>query len=58
MSKKEYEFYMYEGNSIMIANHLPKLQKKGWELAGEVATKYGNNHGLPRMIIPLKREIK
>lgn len=56
----KYEFKMYEGNTIMIDRDVAKLQDEGWELAGQVATKYTDKDGLypTRMIIPLKRKIK
>lgn len=52
-----YQFYIFEGNSIMVDRDVAEMQEDGWELAGEVATKFGNNGGMPRMIVPLKRKI-
>jgi hypothetical protein len=52
-----YQFYIFEGNSIMVDRDVAKMQEDGWKLAGEVATKFGNNGGMPRMIVPLKRKI-
>ena len=52
-----YQFYIFEGNSIMVNRDVAKMQEDGWELAGEVATKFGNNGGMPNMIVPLKRKI-
>jgi len=52
-----YQFYIFEGNIIMVNRDVAKMQEDGWELAGEVSTKYGNNGGMPRMIVPLKRKI-
>jgi hypothetical protein len=54
---RAYEFYLYEGNNVMANKNVAYMQKNGWELAGEVSTKYGNNGGQPRMIVPLKRKI-
>ena len=60
---KKYEFYLFEGNQIMIDNKLPQLQKDGWELAGETSTQFekidSEMYFVPTsMLIPLKRELK
>lgn len=52
----KYEFKLYEGNQIMVDKNVSKLQDEGWELAGEVTTKYSKN-GLDRMLIPMKRKL-
>lgn len=59
LERPKYEFYLFEGNQIMVNRDLKKLQEEGWELAGETACKYGNNSAsMNRMLIPLKRRIK
>ncbi|MFT5724142.1 MAG: hypothetical protein ACI9JN_001259 [Bacteroidia bacterium] len=55
--KHNYEFYLFEGNQIMVDIYVAKMQTDGWKLAGDVSTKYGNNGGMPRMVVPLKRKI-
>lgn len=52
-----YQFYIFEGNSIMVDRDVKRMQEDGWQLAGEVSTKFGHNGGMNRMIVPLKRKI-
>ena len=54
-ASSSYEFYIFEGNSLKVDRYIPIMQEDGWELAGEVAAKFGDNS--PRIIIPLKRKI-
>jgi len=54
--KPKYEFYLFEGNQIMVDRDVKKLQANGWELAGEINTKF-SVHGMDRMLIPLKRKL-
>jgi hypothetical protein len=54
--KTNYEFILFEGNQIMIDRDVKKMQEEGWEIAGQVSTKY-SDHGMERMLIPLKRKI-
>jgi len=51
-----YEFYLFEGNQIMVDRDVKKMQDDGWELAGEINTQY-SEYGMNRMLIPLKRKI-
>jgi hypothetical protein len=53
---QKYEFYVFEGNSTMVNTHVKAMQENGWELAGEISTKFSDNGG-NRMLIPLKRKI-
>lgn len=55
--RKRYEFYLFEGNQIMVDRDVKMMQEEGWELAGNVSTQYCKNN-LDRMLIPLKRRIK
>jgi hypothetical protein len=52
----KYEFMTFEGNQIMVDRDVKQLQEEGWELAGEIKTKY-NEYGYHRMLIPLKRKL-
>lgn len=54
--KERYEFYLFEGNQIMVNRDVKKMQESGWELAGDISTKFATN-GCDRMLIPLKRII-
>ena len=57
--KKKYEIYLFEGNQIMVDREIPKLQNDGWEIAGNIDTKFSSQStGMPRMAVPLKRKIK
>jgi len=59
--KKEvakYEFHLLEGNESMIKRDMEIYQKKGWELAGECATKFSHDGYRNRILVPLKRKIK
>jgi hypothetical protein len=51
-----YEFYLFEGNQIMVDRDVKKRQNQGWELAGEISVKF-SKHGMDRMLIPLKRRL-
>jgi len=55
--KPKYEFYLFEGNQIMVNRDVKAMQNNGWELAGEISTKF-SEHGMDRMLIPLKRKLK
>lgn len=52
---KVFEVTLYEGNEVMAKRDLEKLQKEGWEIAGEITAKFCENEP-NRMLIPLKRE--
>ncbi len=57
--KPKYEFYVFEGNQIMVDRDVTKLQNNGWELAGEMSTAFSSQStGMPRILVPLKRKIK
>jgi len=55
--RKQYEIYLFEGNQIMVSRDVARMQKEGWELAGEITTSFSGNN-MPRMLVPLKRLIK
>lgn len=55
--KPRYEFLIFEGNQIMVDKDLNKLQEDGWELAGEIQTRYSDSFH-HRMLIPLKRKLQ
>ena len=54
--RRSYEFYLFEGNQTMVNRDVKKMQENGWELAGEISTKF-SKHGMDRMLVPLKRRI-
>jgi hypothetical protein len=54
--RRSYEFYLFEGNQIMVDRDVKKMQEQGWELAGEISAKF-SEHGMDRMLIPLKRRL-
>ena len=54
--RRSYEFYLFEGNQIMVDRDVKKMQEDGWELAGEISTQFSKN-GMDRMLVPLKRRI-
>ena len=54
--RRSYEFYLFEGNEIMVDRDVKKMQAEGWELAGEISTQY-SEHGMDRMLVPLKRRL-
>jgi hypothetical protein len=54
--RPSYEFHPFEGNQIMANRDVKKMQEQGWELAGEISTKF-SEHGRHRMLIPLKRRL-
>ena len=54
--RRSYEFYLFEGNQIMVDRDVKKMQEDGWELAGEISTQF-SKHGMDRMLVPLKRRI-
>lgn len=54
--KTRYEFCLFEGNHIMVNRDVKKMQEQGWELAGEISTKFAKD-GTNRMLVPLKRKV-
>lgn len=52
----KYEFYLFEGNEIMVDRDVKRMQEQGWELAGPIQPLF-IEHGMNRMLIPLKRKI-
>lgn len=55
--KPKYEFYLFDGNQIMVDRDVKKMQEDGWELAGQVSTEFSDSGRMHRMLIPLKRKI-
>lgn len=53
---RKYEFCLFEGNHIMVNRDVKKMQEQGWELAGEISTKFSKD-GSNRMLVPLKRRV-
>lgn len=56
VKRSYYEFYLFEGNQIMVDRDVKKMQEDGWELAGQISTEF-SKHGMDRMLIPLKRRL-
>ena len=54
----KYEISYIEGNWQMIKRDFDKMQKDGWEMAGDIVCKFPkDNINTIRFIIPIKRKI-